>query len=201
MAFKGDLRRNLIRAVLICAAADVALIGFFLSPWMPSRDAAEVRVAESQAAVMKLERRVQSLNMLVVHLTRSRREMRQFVGDAMPPEQIASSAVLADVTQLADRANVSASDLRFVSEKKPHAGLRRIGVAVKLRGSYPQLIEFLNELERAKTFYIIDQVAISSSEQQTGGTQIALAVHFETYAQALPDSAGADPMEAGGPQT
>jgi hypothetical protein len=66
----------------------------------------------------------------------------------------------------------------------PQYGLYSVKIRYPVQGSYSNVVNFIKELERSQTFYIITSVDVRSggdSTFQTAGGSVALALNLETY--------------------
>jgi hypothetical protein len=66
----------------------------------------------------------------------------------------------------------------------PQYGLYSVKIKYPVQGSYSSIVNFIKELERSQTFYIITSVDVRSggdSTFQTAGGNVVLSLNLETF--------------------
>jgi Tfp pilus assembly protein PilO len=59
-------------------------------------------------------------------------------------------------------------------------GLRRVQIEASFSGSYPSMMHFVNELEKAKTFFLVDSVNVGEAQ----GGDVKLQMKLEAFVKA-----------------
>ncbi len=167
------------------AAADLLLLGFLYSPWSPSRTHALRERAQIQSRISSLRRQVLEMQNLQVTIRRDRQEAGQFVRGAMPDRERLYSTTLAALNRMAKDNQVELSNVRFHPRSRAAAGVREIGIVGGLNGAYPNLVHFLNAVERAPQFFLIRQIALAGRQSSSGNQTIRLQIALDTF-QRLP---------------
>lgn len=90
------------------------------------------------------------------------------------------SSVLADLGALSKKAGLQTEDTTF--RETPLAGhnLTQVEVSTTVVGNYAGLVEFINELQRAGNFYVLEELSLAPAAQ-TSGNNLKLNVHLKTY--------------------
>jgi len=91
------------------------------------------------------------------------------------------SEVLTDLGALAVKNNVLLTRAQYAQGKLDH-GVYQIQVDVNLTGDYAPIVRFINDLERDKTFFLIEGIALNG--QQSG--IVTLRMRLATYLRAAP---------------
>lgn len=167
------------------AAADLLLLGFIYSPWSPSRTHALQERHQIESRMKNLRRQVMEMQNLQGTIRRDRLEAGQFVRGAMPDRERLYSKTLSALNQMAKANRVELSDVHFHPRSRASAGVRKIGIVGGLNGDYPNLVRFLNAVERAPQFFLIRQIALAGRQTSSGNQTIRLQIALETF-QRLP---------------
>ncbi len=99
--------------------------------------------------------------------------------DAFYKDRLAtgSSGLTAQLGKLAAGSGVRLNSARYEELDSDLPGLRHVRISADISGDYLQDIKFINAVERARMFFIINDVSLA--EQQGGA--VRLAVTLETY--------------------
>jgi len=63
------------------------------------------------------------------------------------------------------------------SDKNTLPGIQRVKIETTITGDYTKIAKFINAMEQAKPFFIVDKIALSSHE----GGQVTLQISFDTF--------------------
>jgi len=185
----GDQGRKLRWAALGCVALDLALIGLLLSPWGRTKADAAADLQQVEQQYLERRERAVQLRQFQVRLRSAQASGDQLVAQQMPDERRVYSRVLAELVDRARRHQVQLSGIGFVPSEKVYGGLRAISITARMQGRYIDSVEFLNDVERAPTFFAIQQISLSSSGDTTTRQDLRLDLHLTTYARSQqPDS-------------
>jgi Tfp pilus assembly protein PilO len=88
-----------------------------------------------------------------------------------------SSALTAELGKLAGGSGVRLNSARYEELDSDLPGVRHVRISADISGDYVQEVKFINAVERARMFFIINNVALA--EQQGGA--VRLTVTLETY--------------------
>lgn len=180
-----DIKRILRWSVLVCLLLDLAIGGFLLSPWSPSKAAGEQRLSELTIQYRQLEARVQALDRLQSRIRTSQEQIQKLQTASMPAEHEVSSVVLAEVHRIAQDSHVTAQGMSFKPDTKSREGLRKVQIQVLVTGDYDSVVQFINQIERSPIFFVIDGVSASAGRADSSGQvpegSIRLLVSLETY--------------------
>ncbi len=185
----SPLRRNLKIAVVACLAADLALLGWLLSPRAPSRAAMTAQLAAARAHYVALRLQAAELARLNRRIRTSRQQMQALMAQGIPQQADASSKLLTEFNRIAGLTGVMVSGEQFNPDKKAQDGLRRIAISLQVAGPYAGVVRFVNQVERSPMFLLINQVSASGAGGggaggPGGGNLVKLQVQLEAYVQA-----------------
>ena len=121
-------------------------------------------------------------------IVEARGEIKDFY-DARFPE--VESSVSESLGKVASENNVKIDSAKYDSKaddrneksetKEAQAvGLRRVQIEASFSGSYPSMMRFVNELEKAKTFFLVDSVNVGEAQ----GGDVKLQMKLEAFVKA-----------------
>ena len=104
-------------------------------------------------------------------------ECNKFYREQLLDAATGNSTVVADLGQIAGHAGLRAPAVTYKQHGLDKRGVLEISVTATVEGDYPALVRFINGLERSKSFYLLDSLAL---DQHTGGG-IKLNMQFRSY--------------------
>lgn len=139
-----------------------------------------VKRARLQAA----SEQVKPLQGLAKDIENTRVSIARFYSDRMPGTY---SQILGSVGDVAIHSGVSLSHVSY-SEGTPGSDLSEISMEVNVAGDYPQLMQFVNGIERNRNFFIVR--ALSFTGQQGGDVTLHVRISTWLRTDAARDSPG-----------
>jgi Tfp pilus assembly protein PilO len=164
-------------ALAILLAVDVGL-GIFL--WRASReDPSQLRAQLVQLTTQAKLRQadVARGNAIRASLPKVAKDCSQFYGDTFLEKSAAYSSVISDLTTIAEKSGLRASDTSFKENEVKDRSLTELAISTSVEGTYSSVIKFINGLERSKNFYLLNDLHLASA---TGGN-IKLQLDLRTY--------------------
>jgi type IV pilus assembly protein PilO len=101
----------------------------------------------------------------------ARQQIAAFVQERMP---LQSSALPVELGKLASETGVQLGSASYSEQDSDVPGVRQVKIAATISGNYLQVVKFINALERAKTFFVIDSVTLG--QEQAGGLHLGLSL-------------------------
>ena len=173
-------RRHWIYAGLVLLLAVDATVYF---RWVRGSEMSPA-VAEAQRG--QLEREVSAREAEVTRLRRVREMLPQarpaltsFLRDRFPPEQTGFSAVAVALSNAAREAGVKLENVAYKTraERQP-TELVSVDISADLQGGYSNLLRYLELLEQDTGFYLIEELAVVSSQRGGLKLQTRLVTYF-----------------------
>jgi type IV pilus assembly protein PilO len=155
-------------SVLVLAAVSLAVrLGM---DWSATHGSANDQIASKQIELRALEMQTAPLRGLDRRVAKSRAEMQSFYGRRIPQNY---SSILTRIGDLAVKSGVRLSRVNYA--QGPASGdLTEISLDSGISGEYPQIMRFVNGLERDQNFFIIRAMALTG--QQGGFVNLRLRV-------------------------
>lgn len=91
------------------------------------------------------------------------------------------STVYTDIYELARKNNVSLGEMKYDSYDTDAPTLKLLQVQARVSGSYPNLVRFINAIERDRLFFVIRTLELTDTKSDKGEQNIQLALKMETY--------------------
>jgi type IV pilus assembly protein PilO len=174
MADVNQTRRKLTVAFVVMLCLDVLCVILLLSPI--GRGAREGRQTVNQLwdELKTKTKQAEPLHGLDSKIVEAKAQIKDFYVERFPQN---FAAVPERLNKLAAANGVTLSSAKYSTDDTDIPGLRAIRIEAAIDGDYIKEAKFINAVERDKTFFIIDSVALG--EQQKGG--VHLQIVFETY--------------------
>jgi hypothetical protein len=170
-------RNNVIRVVLaVILLADVVLFGVH---WKLN-DSPHVQPAElSRLVMMEKQYRADNarLERFKVELPADEKQWDEFFTMHFHPAGAAYSAISEDLGDLSRSAGLHSDAITFHQHAPDARGLMQVDIVTAVEGDYDSLVQFLNKLEHSGNFYVLDSLALASSN----GGKLRLNVQLRTY--------------------
>lgn len=176
-------RFSIILTVLgvLCAI----LLGYLLWPGtsISSRRAQEENL---QQQYRSLSREVAPLRGMDQKLLKTRADIKELYQDRIPSR---SSQISQEVERLTKETNVTAQSVHYTAAKSDKGDLpdvQVIEIDTTVVGDYGNVARFINALEQAKMFFVINQITLNGQE----GGQVSLQIKFQTFLKGAGQNSG-----------
>jgi hypothetical protein len=166
-------------AVLLVAV--IALAARFALDWAATSSRNSEAMAARRIQLKTLELQTVPLRGLDKRLAGTRDQIKQFYSTRIPANY---SLIDNEIGNLEVNSGVRLTRLNY-AQKPPADGLSEITLDGGVTGEYPQIMRFINSLERDKTFFVIRGMGLTG---QQGGT-VNLRLQLSTWLR--PDAAAA----------
>jgi len=166
--------RWIISAIL---AIDVFLLGYNVLRQTPGPGAQRQEELLMQAQVVRLRQDVEQAQHVRDHLGDVQRECDEFFSSELRPASSGYSSIVADLNGIAKEAGLRTSGLTFTQHDIGNRGIEEIEIAGTVEGAYPNLVTFINGLERSHSFYVLESLELASST----GSELRMNLRLKTY--------------------
>lgn len=185
--------RALIRLVLgVLVAANVVAAVLLWKPWSASPEQMEQQLAALRQQIRQREASVERLKAIVEKVEKARTQGDEFIDRYFIPRRTASSVIIAELREAAGRAGVKQAEHTFAFEPIEGAEeLEMMTISGNYEGSYQNLVQFVNLLDRSPRLVIVD--TLTAAPQRTAG---ALNVNLKMNAFIINRSEGAEAAQA-----
>jgi len=169
-----DTRRKVKVALLAMALVDVAVVLVYFSPLIGSATARQTHTQQLWQELQQKTREVAPLRGIDKKIPVAQQQIENFYNKRFPAQD---SAISDSLGKLATENGVKIGSFKYSMKDPETLGLQRVEIDADLAGDYLQLVRFINSLERAPTFFIVDSVELAG--EQSG--VVRLQMKMETY--------------------
>jgi type IV pilus assembly protein PilO len=154
----------------VLAVLTVGLAIRFGMDWAATSGSSTDALAAKQIQLHALDLQTAPLRGLDKKVVASRTEVQDFYSKRIPPNY---SSIATRVGELQVDSNVRLSRMQY-TQGPPGDELTEITLDVGISGEYPQIMRFINSLERDQTFFVVRAMALTS--QQGGLVNLRLRI-------------------------
>ncbi|MBP2635087.1 MAG: Pilus assembly protein, PilO [Firmicutes bacterium] len=156
---------------------------FYLQVLLPQG----LRITELKAARTELEQK----NAIVQDFSQKQPDTNKYLGeidkkvawvDGMLPNSADIGSFLTQLEQVAKGSGVQLSEIK-PSQSISKAGYQAISVEVNIRGTFAQILSFLQRLDNIKRFNIVNSIGVKSQQGMLGGKLIIVVYSFSETAR------------------
>ena len=187
---ESDSRRvNTVLGAL--AIGNLLLFLIFTDPMYQLR---EVRVAEWDALGHRIEQRRRSVDRMerqCKRLEQQQKNLVHFHDDILSDKVTKLTAIQREIRDLATQFEINPENISYSPEYVKDQELVNFEISFPLRGSYENLRQFIDRVERSQNFLIIDDISLTDARE--GGVVLSLNIRLRTFFQ--DSELGAQPEE------
>jgi len=143
-----------------------------LSDYYRLQDSIQRLHAEVQARQQSVER----LEKLSAQLETSDQDRQQLFSMHFIPRDTGFSEILRELDRISQRARVKKSQVDYAIDDAPQYGLYSVKIRIPVTAGYPNIMDFLKNIEDSRTFFIINSIDVRKAT-----TDIALSLDLETF--------------------
>lgn len=172
-----DLRetRQKVKIVLASMAlVDVAAILIYFSPLIGSETTRQAHMQQLWQELQQKTHEVVPLRGLDKKIPVAKEQIDDFYKNRFPAQD---SDISVSLGKLATENGVKIGSFKYSMKDPETLGLRRVEIEADLAGDYLQLMRFINSLERAQTFFLINSIELAGEQNGI----VRLQMKMETY--------------------
>lgn len=174
--------RRLIRIGLgILVAANLVAAYFVFRPIGGSAQQLAQEALELHTQIRQQQATLDRTKSLVSKIESGRGEGDKFMASYFLPRRTAYSAIMADLNDLASQAKIMPRDSAWSLDAVDGSdSLDMMQISANFEGTYPDLIHFINLLDKSDRLVIIE--SLNATPQQSGG-RVNVALKLDTFVQ------------------
>ncbi|MGA9069452.1 MAG: hypothetical protein WB424_04295 [Terracidiphilus sp.] len=166
---RSPLTWHYVGFAVLLAAVVVLAVRFGLD-WRATNGSSTYALVEKQVQLKALNLQTAPLRGLDKRVEDSRAEMSAFYAKRIPPNY---SSIDRRIGELALKGPVRLTSVKF-TQGKPGSELTEISMDAGISGDYPQIMRFVNSLERDENFFVIRGLTLTG--QQGGSVNLRIQV-------------------------
>jgi Tfp pilus assembly protein PilO len=169
----GETRNKLKIVIGALLAVDLVAVGLLFSPWVGSAESRKQQLTDLWRELQLKTRQVEPLRGLDKKIPLAGTQIGDFYKGRLPGHE---SDVVQALDKLAKESGVRLTGAKYHLDPAEAVDLQPLEVEAEVEGSYPQLANFMNGLERDKLFFIVNSVELAGENGP-----VKLAMKLETY--------------------
>jgi Tfp pilus assembly protein PilO len=173
-------RRRLLIALGALLALNLAVFAAFTFPRSLQRRNLGDRMAAARQEVERERARVASLRASYDLVTANTRDTSEFFSRSIGLRGASMVPLLREVETVAKERGLRVGNQSFNYEPVKGAPLDRFVVKMPMRGTYRELVGFVESLERSSLFVTIDEIAVSGQQSGQAELQMVLSCYFRS---------------------
>ena len=172
--------RMMARTILgVLLAANLIAAFTVYRPLGGSAEELDSQLVGLRAQVRQRQQSLQKLRVLVKKIEQARSAGDVFLTTYFMDRRTASSSILTELNKNAKESGIKPRDAAFHRLKREGSeNLSMMTIAANYEGTYSDLLQFANRLDRSPRFLILE--ALTATPQQSGGN-LNVAIHFNTF--------------------
>ncbi len=172
-------RRKIVTRWIVAAilAADLGLLGYDVYRQAPTDAAQTQEENRVRAGLNRLREDVKQADSIREYLPEIRKQYDGFFTNELRPAATGYSSIVADLNSIGKEAGLRLNGLSFTQRDVGDRGVTEIQITGAVEGAYPNLVSFINGLERSNSFYVLEGLELASS---TGG-ELRMNLKLKTY--------------------
>ena len=173
-------RRAILVALGLLLAADLGLAAYSWelasSPHTPQ---AEFDAQSLQLKVLRGD--IKSAQDIKDNMPATRKDCEKFE-QSLPPVSTGYSSMTSELDEIAKKSGLQILNRAFKQKEFPNRGMVEVSIEATVSGDYGSVVRFVNGLQRSKSFYVVDGLALASDTQNQAATgAIRVGLHVRTY--------------------
>lgn len=174
-------KRRIVVPLLVALAANVVLYAVAVYPLARRVGSAEQRANAARSARQAAEREHAAARATLEGKDRADGELKKFYAGVLPADQAAARRITyLRIDRLSREAGLEPGHTRFTPKEVRDSSLTELDTTLDLEGDYRAIRRFLYLLETAPEFTIIENVALSSTEEGPLRLTLSLVTYFRT---------------------
>lgn len=170
-----------ILGLLLLNVVVYLLLVYLVSPWV---EGLERRYIEQQSRVRQTQQGLAALATPQSIFRQGQIDLQTFADQV--PLRSEFPALMSDLYLLARKAGLDIDRITYDPKIVTEAGLLRYSLVFTLAGDYSQVKLFVHSLEQSSRLIGIDEIALSSGEDEAGKRSVLLRVRLTTFFKADP---------------
>lgn len=175
---RADIKRVVRMVVAIVLLADAVLLGALWQADAENPASSAKRLEQLREEHRQIGADVRRASAIREDLPQVRKQCDTFLRDALRESSGGYSAMVAELGKIAADAGLPPGTVSFRQRAPDKQGIIEVQVTAGVEGSYAALVKFVNGLERSKSFYLLDHVALSAGHERVIHMNLLLRTYF-----------------------
>jgi len=175
------LQRNLILAGLGLLFAVVATLAYLTVRMSGSREQRQEALATESLRLRLVTADVNRASEIRKNIPDVLKRLDEFENSLLPASK-GYSVVTKELDDFAKETHIEKDGVKFHEQAVTGHNLTELGLEVVVNGEYNGIVQFLNKLQRSRSVYIVDGLAVESANTPQGPVgALKVTLHMRTY--------------------
>jgi type IV pilus assembly PilO-like protein len=140
----------------------------------------QASIEKARADVQSRRLKIDRLEKLSAQLETLAQDRQQLYTSHFIPKETGWSAILSKLDSMVQASVVKNVRKDYASADAAQYGLLSVKIRLPVMGLYPSIMRFINEIETADTFFIINSIDVRASESP-GMPEVLMNLNIETF--------------------
>ena len=164
---------------IVLLAANLVAAGYAFHWWGDSPASAQARIDDLRNQLALGRTQVIRTKGIATKVDTARDQGGAFVDTYMTPRRITYSTVLGELNQMANAAGIKTRETGLTRDQvEGSSSLSMLTITAGYEAAYPNLVKFMNELDKSKRFVIIESV---QAAPQANSQNLLVTVKLNTF--------------------
>jgi hypothetical protein len=177
-------RQQYLFATLLGVIGVINLLFFFIL-YQPARSEyyrLQDSIQQLRTDIETRRQRIELLERLNAQLATLEQDRRQLFTMHFIPRAAGWSQILPKLNVMVQEAQVDNTQKSYSIDQTPQFGLYSVKIRIPAQGAYPNVVNFIKDLEESETFFIITSIDLHGSDTQgQGSSDVSLGLNIETF--------------------
>jgi Tfp pilus assembly protein PilO len=157
---------------------------FFIILYAPARSEyyrLQQSIQHLRGDIEARRQRIEMLERLNTQLSTLDQDRQRLFTMHFIPRDAGWSEILPKLNAMVQEARVVNTQKTYNIDQMPQYGLYSVKIRVPVQGAYPNVVNFIKDIENSDTFFIIDSIDVRSNAAGPNSSDIALDLNIETF--------------------
>ena len=176
-------RRNQYVFLSLLGVIGVINILFFFILYRPVRSEyfrLQTSIEKARADVQSRRLKIDRLEKLSAQLETSAQDRQRLYATHFIPKETGWSAILSKLDTIVQESGVRNNRKDYVTGDAAQYGLVSVKIRLPVTGLYSNVMRFINDIENADTFFIINSIDVRAAES-AGTPEVVMNLNLETF--------------------
>jgi len=177
-------RQQYLFAGLLGAIGVINLLFFFIlfQPARSEYNRLQESIERSRDQIQMRRQKIQALERLNAQLSTLEQDRQRLFTGHFIPRNAGWSEILLKLNQMVQDAHVENMQKGYTIDPTPQYGLYSVKIGVPVQGAYPNVVNFIKDIENSQTFFIIDSIDVrTGTGSGPKSSDIGLDLNIETF--------------------
>jgi len=157
-------RVHLVRWAAVVILINALIFAFLVLPKQNRIASSQSHYANLRSKVFSEQRNVRHLQTRLAKLQQAQTALQTMYAQVLAPKKTGVTDIRLELESLLSGLQMQ-GDFAYTNQGLPEFRLHVLKLSLPVRGSYPQIRQFINDIERSRYFLILDRVDLTSQQR------------------------------------